>query len=1156
MSLQLILGGSGTGKSTRLYQMIIERSVQFPDEKTLLIVPEQKTMQAQKNIVMHHPRHGVMNVDVLSFERLAYRIFEELGLNQKEILEDTGKSMIIRRILTEHEEELSAFRGNIRKKGFVDEVKSMLSELLQYGVTPDILRKRSMEMGTESVLYAKLQDITVIYEAFLDRIHEKYMTTEEVPDRLCDVIEQSDMIRRVHVFLDDFTGFTPIQYRLMTRILQLAPRVVMTLNVDVAENPYQTVSMEHLFYLPKDTIFQLERICHEHQVSREADILLEDNEKGRFAGHPELAAMEKNLFRKRAAARAEKPEDLMAFRLTSPNDEMGFVAMKIHEYAARKHYRYRDMAVVASDMNLYRSSADYWFDKYQIPCFFDGRRNISGNMLVEWLRSLCSVFLQKYSYASMLRYLRSGLTGISEEETDCLEDYVLALGIRGHSKWTKVWTAKMQGMSDEELDRINGIRERLILPLEALYEVSRNKESRTVDFMRRLYLYMQQLGIRGQLEAWTAFFEKNGDLSRAKEYEQIYDVMIELLERMYLILGQEPLSIQVFSDVLDAGVNDVRIGIIPPGVDQVTFGDIRRTRLENIKVLFFVGMNDGLVPLMENGGGLLTEIERDRLALHHIHLAPTAKENTCTEQYYLYMNMTKPSEKLILTCSEQDAAGKENRPSSIFDRIKAVFPKLVLERVHQTDTEKGDLIHSYQYMIRGLREISENGQIPEDWLDVYDWFMSRPEYAEKTRQLVEAAFYRHWDEQLSQAAVRAVYGGQLTGGVTMLEKYAACAYAHFLSYGLHLKERKIYQVQAPDIGMIFHQAIERFSLRIGRSGYQWRTIPDEIRDHLVEECVSSVVLEYNHSVMQDSMRANYLTEKIMRMTKRTIWALQQQLKKGDFEPVGYEVRFTTELENQQMHLSYGDRGVMSLNGKIDRMDLCEEDDKVYLKIIDYKSGRTKFDLASVFHGLQLQLMVYMNAAREEQQQKKKQCIVIPAGILYYHIDDPFVTSDNFRDFAGNQPVGSDEQNEDYSDSSGAAEDVLSILEQLAVDGLVLDDGDAVRHMDHHPEEPPKVLPVKIKKDGTLSALSSAAAPENFEVLSWHVKRTTKRLGEKIFSGDISVHPYRYGTQKACDYCSFKSVCGFDPAFDGFDWKRLKKMNKDEIWEAIRKEAGE
>lgn len=255
MSLQLILGGSGTGKSTRLYQMIVRQSVQFPDEKIFLIVPEQNTMQAQKNIVTHHPRHGVMNVDVLSFERLAYRIFEELGMNQKEILEDTGKSMIIRRLLTEHEEELSAFRGNIHKRGFVDEVKSMLSELLQYGVTPEMLKKRSMEMGTESVLYAKLQDITVIYEAFLEKIHEKYMTTEEVPDRLCDVIEQSAVIRNVTVYLDDFTGFTPIQYRLMTRILQLAPKVVMTLNVDAAANPYQVSSVEHLFYLPKDTIF-------------------------------------------------------------------------------------------------------------------------------------------------------------------------------------------------------------------------------------------------------------------------------------------------------------------------------------------------------------------------------------------------------------------------------------------------------------------------------------------------------------------------------------------------------------------------------------------------------------------------------------------------------------------------------------------------------------------------------------------------------------------------------------------------------------------------------------------------------------------------------------------------------------------------------------
>lgn len=1138
MSLQFILGGSGTGKSTRMYQMIAEQSLKLPEEKIFLIVPEQNTMQAQKNIVMHHPHHGVMNVDVLSFERLAYRIFEELGMNQKEILEDTGKSMIIRRLLTEHEEELSAFRGNIRKKGFVDEVKSMLSELLQYGVTPEMLWQKSMEMGTESVLYAKLQDITVIYRAFLEKIHEKYLTTEEVPDRLCDVIDQSADIRHVAIFLDDFTGFTPIQYRLMTRMLQLAPKVVMTLNIDIASDPYQISSMEHLFYLPKDTIFQLERICRENQIQREKDILLDGSEKGRFKNSVELAVLEKNLFREKVLQWQDEPETIKAVRLTMPDDEMGFVAMKIHEYVSKKHYRYRNIAVVASDMNTYRSSAEYWFGKYDIPCFFDGRRNISGNMLIEWLRSLCGIFIQKYSYAAVFRYLRSGLSGISEDEADLLEEYVLALGIRGRNKWMKVWTAKMQGMTDEKLNLLNGIRERLMLSLEELDQISRNKEARTVDFIRAVYRYMQHLEIRRQLEEWTEYFEKRGDLSRAKEYEQIYEVVISLLERMHLILGQEPLSIQVFSDVMDAGVNDVRIGIIPPGLDQVTFGDIRRTRLEDVRLLFFVGMNDGLVPLVETGGGLLTEIERGKLAVHHIHLAPTARENTCTEQFYLYMNMTKPSDKLILTCSEQDASGKEKRPSSIIGRIQSVFPNLKLEKIQMGRENTADLLHSYRFLIDGLREISENGQIPEQWKRVYHWFFMQPEYEEKVRQLVEAAFYKYEGEPLSKAAVWAVYGGQLTGGVTMLEKYAACAYAHFLSYGLHLKERKVYQVQAPDIGMIFHQVIERFSLRIGRSGYQWRTIPDEMRDRLVEECVESVVLEYNHSVMQDSMRAKYLTEKILRMTKRTIWALQQQLKKGDFEPVGYEVRFTTDLENDTMHLSYGERGVMALNGKIDRMDLCEEDDKIYVKVIDYKSGQTKFDLTSVFHGLQLQLMVYMNAACEEQQRKNKKCLVIPAGILYYHIDDPLVVSDSFQDFTEEE------------------KDEVAILEQLAVDGLVVDDQEVIHHMDQHPEMPPKVLPISLKKDGTLSALSSAAIPENFEVLSWHVKRRTRQLGEQIFSGDIRIHPYRYGTKKACDYCSFKAVCGFDTSFEGFDWHRLKKMKKDEIWQMIREEAGE
>ncbi|MGN0204109.1 MAG: helicase-exonuclease AddAB subunit AddB [Coprococcus sp.] len=1151
MALQFILGGSGSGKSTQLYKMIIERSMSCPDERILLIVPEQYTMQAQRHIVEAHPCHGVMNVDIISFERLAYRVFDELGRDQKEILEDTGKSMIIRRILSEHKDELFAFRGNIRKQGFVEQVKSMMSELLQYGIKPETLEKKQCELGTESLLYMKLQDICVIYKAFLGAIHGKYMTMEEVPDRLCDIIDDSEFIRNSVIFMDDFTGFTPVQYKLMTHILRLSPLVVMAVTVDALADPYQKVEKENLFYLTKDTIQHLEQICSFWHIRRENDILLADSDTARFSDSRELDVLEKRIFREGQLPYEEDMHDIEACLLSDPRSEMQYVAMRIHDYVSRGEYRYEEIAVVASDMSLYRNGAEYWFGKYGIPCFFDGRRNVSSNMLLEWMRSLLNMFIRNFSYEAVFRYIRCGLSGVAMDEADRLEDYVLALGIRGFGRWNQVWTARQQGMTEEMLTELNQVREKLIYPLAELYDVVQNKDICLVELIRAIYRYMCQLGIRQQVEGWRKKFESRGDLARAKEYEQIYDVMIRLLEQVNLILGQEKMTVREFSDVLETGMSDVRMGIIPPGMDQVTFGDIRRTRLDNVRILFFVGMNDGLVPLVGKECGMITDMERDTLAKHEMKLAPTARENTCTEQFYLYANMTKPSEKLILTCSSQDLSGKEQRISSIFDRIRQIFPKLAVQRIFR---EKGqleypDVNHAYQYLIEGLRDVSEGEKVSEEWIHVYDWFYGQQQYREQTKRLVEAAFYRHWDERLSQAAVKAVYGGQLTGGVTMLEKYAACAYAHFLTYGLRLKERKIFQVQAPDIGMIFHQSIERFSMRIGHSGYQWRDIPDDKRDRMVEECVHSVVLEYNHSVMQDSMRAHYLTEKILRMTKRTIWALQQQLKKGDFDPVGYEIRFTTELETDSMHFEYGDQGTLFLNGKIDRMDICEEEGQIYLKIIDYKSGNTSFDLTSVYHGLQMQLLVYMNAARETEQKKHPHCLVIPAGVLYYHIDDPLTKANDFKDF---NTSGESEKMEEKA----CGEDQIGILELLAVDGLVLDDRDVIYHMDRNPDEAPKVLPIAFKKDGTLTAYSSAAPQENFEVLAWHVRKKTEQLGQEIFSGEIPVDPYYYGQRKACDFCSYKAICGFDTTIGGYGYHRMKKLKKDEVWNAIMKEAGQ
>ncbi len=1131
MSLRFILGRSGSGKSGTLYRMIIKRSEECPDDQILLIVPEQYTMQAQKHLALLHPRHVVTNVDILSFERLAGRVFEEVGEDPKEILDDTGKSMIIRRLLDEHSDELSVFKGLIHRQGFVDEMKSVISELIQYGITPEALGDRCNERGIPDGLYSKVHDICIIYRAFLDVIHKRYITAEEVPDRLCSVIERSERMRRSVIYMDNFTGFTPVQYRLMERILAMCPEVVITLNIDIKKDPYKAAGMEDLFYMTKDTLRRLENICEEEGILREKDILLKNE-----------AGYERAVNRKSG-------DPVKALCINDPESEMRFTAVKIHELVSSGYCRYEDIAVVASDVSLYHSSAKYWFKKYGIPCFFDMRRDVSDNMLVEWIRSLLGMFIGNFSYESVFRYLRCGLSGFELSEIDVLENYVLAMGIRGINRWQQEWTAKTPDMDESELVSINNTRKLFIIPLSDLCGCTGSGDVNVTELIRTVYLYMRDLGMREQLEDLSKKFESSGDLERSGEYAQIYDLVIGLLEQMNLILGGCTLNIKEFLDVLEAGLNDLRLKIIPPGIDQVTFGDIRRSRLDDIRVLFFAGMNEGMVPLAGTGKGLITDAEREIFSEHDLKLAPAARENAFTEQFYLYASLTKPSDKLIMTYSAFDRTGKEIRVSPVLEQVIAAFPGMEIIKVISGDTgaAEPDVNGAYQYMIDGLRDYAESGTASQKWEETFDWFYTDPKYAGQTNKLIGAAFYRHWDERLSQAAVKAVYHGELTGGVTMLEKYAGCAYSHFITYGLRLQERQVYCVQAPDIGVIFHRSLELFSKRVASGPYSWRTVPDGIRDKMIGECVKSVVLEYNNSVMKDSSRAEYLTEKILRMAQRTVWALQQQIRKGDFDPVGYEVKFTTDLNEDSMKIEYGDRGTLFLNGKIDRMDICESDNKRYIKIIDYKSGKTAFDLAKVYYGLQLQLMAYMNAAAGTEKEGHPNMEIVPAGIMYYHIDDPVTESSDFEEFSG-------EKEAPVPAAGQLSEDDIAVLDELAADGLVVDDINVISHLDRHPDEAPKVIHVEYNSDGELKKGSQAASREKFAALEKHVGQKTRNIGESIMTGDIPVRPYSYGSEKACDYCRYKGICGFDPSVEGYSYNKMKKMTDDKIWEALTREA--
>lgn len=1141
MALQLIIGSSGSGKSYQMYQKLIKDSMECPDENFIVIVPEQYTMQTQKNIVAMHPKHGIMNIDILSFGRLAYRIFEEIGLCNSSILEDTGKRMVIRKILEDKRSELSVFSGSIRKSGFSGELKSAISELLQYNIEPQRLSECLEHIRSGSVLYNKLKDLVLIYSSFKDYINGHYLTAEEILTHLCPYIPQSSLIKTSRIYLDNFTGFTPSQYLVLEQLLKYSKGVQITLTIDIRSMPYEVKNNFELFYLTKDTVRRLEKLCMNIHCAREEDILLDGEKNGniRFKDCEDLYHLEHYIYRKKSEVYSKNPEHLLAFSAKNPSHESTHVARQIRRLVRDFGYRYREIAVICADLDGYRHILEQAFDAMEIPCFIDMKRSVLHNAFVECLRAVLEIFYDNFSYESVFRYLRSGFSKISRDDIDLVENYVMAFGIRGAMAWKKTWMKRPDTMDDTMLLALNHIREAAFENLWPVYDVFNDKKTTVGERTQVLLHWIAQENMKEKLDFLADHFGNSGELSLEKEYTQVYDVVIELLKKYGEILSDEVVSIREYADILDAGFNEEKIGIIPPGIDQVTVGDIQRTRLSGVKVLFFMGVNEGIVPAHVKEGGLITDREKELLSQMQVELSPTTRQMSYFEQFYIYGVLSKASDFVYLSYSHVSSEGKALRPSTLLRRIRKIFPKLEIKQCEQDmywkewlDSESD----AYHRLVEGFSDL-EQAMPGEQWKELYSWFYKKTEYKEKIEQLLDAAFLSYVSRPLSQTAVKALYGNQLINSVTTLENYAACAYSHFLQYGLGLMPRAQSRIQTPDLGIILHQALEMFAVDIGKEGYTWKDVPEDVRERVSEACAEKAALSFGHTALLDTKRSQYQIRRLVRYVLRTTWAIKQQLARGDFLPEGFEIRFDSDALEGLTDVDLERGAVMKLKGTIDRIDLCEAGDNVYVKIVDYKSGQQKFDIAALYYGLSLQLVVYMNAARalvEKEHPGKK---IIPAGILYYNIDDPLVEHSDFESVKGpeGQAVIDDE-----------------LLVKLKSNGLINSSPEIIRLLDKDLSNDSSVIPVSMTASGKLSKRSSVASSRQFDQLGRFTSEKVKTLGQEILNGNIAVNPYIRGNKKACTYCLFRSVCEFDEKIKGFSYRRFLGMSADEVWEAIEK----
>ena len=1132
MSLQFIIGNSGAGKSYYAYKRIIEDSLKHPEKNYYVIVPEQFTMQTQKALVEMHPGKGILNIDILSFERLAYRVFEETGGGNRKVLEDTGKSMVLQKMVQQHRKELDYLGSQMNKPGYLDEVKSLVSEFMQYDIKEDDLEEMKEKAKDQALLEMKLKDVGVLYQSFKEFLKGHYMTGEEVMDVLLKQLPFSKKLKGAELLFDGFTGFTPIQVNVIRELLVIADRVCVTVTMDEREDAFTPGKPHQLFFMSKQMIRTLAGLTK----NLDDPVYLKLSGKSRFSQAPAMQFLEKNIFRYRKGTYEKEQQEIQIFAAASPLEEMREAARRMAQLVRTCGYRYGEIAVITGNLEEYARLASQVFEEADIPYFIDEKHSVLMNPFVEYLRAAMEMAVQGFPYESVFRYLRCGMSEVTREQADKLENYVLALGIRGYRKWSEKWVRVYRGMEADQIQELNEIREVFAEEVKGLADGFCTGKKTVEEYCRILYEFILKSNVWQKLKKQEQNFKDTGDKAMEKEYNQIYGIVMDLLDKMVEILGNETVSRQEFRQLLETGLSQAKVALIPPSIDQVMVGDMERSRLKDIKALFFVGVNEGNIPKSTQTGGILSELDRDFFKEQGVELAPGPKELMNMQRFYLYLNMTKPREQLILSFSDTNAKGEGISPAYLIGSIRGLYSKLEIERAGESgaarssvsgagmknETGSGNGEYCYPenpeagislFLEKLAGETGKDHEILDQtdamFGELYSWYLRDSKYHDKVQKLVQSAFAGKPKDIISQSVAKALYGEISPYSATRLERFAACAFAHFLQYGMKLTERVEYEFKAMDMGNVMHEALESFAEEVRKRGLKWTELTEQERNEIADECLNNIVADYGNTVLKSSARNEYMIERTRRILRRTVWALQKQLEQGEFQPEGFEVTFG--------------------GGRIDRVDIMEDQNKVYVKVIDYKTGNTSFDLVYLYHGLQLQLMIYLDGALKVEQKKYPDKEIVPAGVFYYNIKDPMIQ----------EKIDADVE----AVSAG-------LMKELKMNGLVQADAELVRRMDNSLGS----IPVAFNKDGSFRKNSSVADRAQFTVLGRYVRTKIEKIRSSILEGDARVSPYELGKKNACTYCPYMTVCGFDRKLSGYEFRRLKNFSDEELWKAFDREA--
>lgn len=1147
MSLRFIYGRAGSGKSWFCLNEIKDSLEKEEQNPIILIVPEQFSLQAEKNLVKTLGRKGVMKAEVLSFRRLAYRVFSEVGGLSRPHINSSGRCMLILRIIDELKGSLKFFSKAAGQKGFINTLLTTISEMKRYNVSPEDLRNICDNLKEDDILRCKLEEIGLIYSEFERRLHEKYIDSDDDLTELALKLEKSNQFNDAEIFIDEFTGFTPQEYRVIEELLKKTVRINICLCTDCIPL-HQDFDGADLFSPTKNTALKLTKIAYMNNIEVLAPVNLCVGDEvfkpsPRFKNNAELDHLEKQLF---SFPHVEYPQDtknITVFAAANIYKEVEGTARDILRLCREKGIRYRDVAVVCRNLDTYEKLIRTIFTEYGIPHFIDVKRDINKHPLILLIISALEIFINNWSYEAVFRYLKTGFTNVERSMTDLIENYVLACGIRG-SKWirSEPWTYRTSAdfserdltpYEQETLDRINDIRDMVVRPLVNFRSKAKGRK-KCIEICGALYDLLCEIGVPQRLEEWIELFKNDGRLDLANEYSQVWNIIMEVFDQAVEIAGQEQINLEQFKKLLETGFAEYRIGLIPPSLDQVIVGSVERSKSHEINAMYILGVNDGVFPSAQNSEGILSDRERESLHLLGIELAKDSRTKSFEEQYLVYATLSNVGGYLRLSYSAADHEGKALRPSVIISRLRRIFPKLREEsNIITNDTDEDNLemisvpVPTFNDMIGALRRQVEGFKVNSLWWDVYSWYSQQDQWKLSCARAMEGVDYSNRTELISRERTKKLYGSTINTSISRLEQFMSCPFSYYIQYGLKAKERKVLRLETPDVGTFMHAVIDRFSKEMQDKNMSFRKLEKDWCAREISDIVENMLARSSGWILGSSERYRYLAARLKRIITRSIWIIAEQIKRSGFEPVGFEVGFGDGGDYPPIVVDLPSGEKIRLTGRIDRVDLLTSKEGSYIRIVDYKSGNKAFKLSDVYYGLQIQLIAYMDAMLSGEDDSGNP--LLPGGIFYLKLDDPIIKGD--RETA-------EEEIEE------------AIIKKLRMKGLLLADVKLVKEMDRQIDGESMLVPARINK-GDVLGKSSAASLEQFELLRRYVRTLLSRVGEEMLNGDVTISPYKKKNITACSYCKYLSICQFDTKIKGNSYRVLRDIKDAEVWDRFK-----